>query len=254
MTRRNAHCPAEAADVTTLNLPPGAVHIDPQRRSGSDRRTPRLADLEPSFDAVRALIAGRSACVKLFPGVAFAELPPGEAELLSERGRLRQALLWTGDLARHERSATNLTTGETVHGPPGPAPWGELASVVHAVDPAVERAVLIGVLADRHGLTAPHPASGLLTGEAPAASGLLTPFERLADMPWSPRQVRRTLRDLGAGIVEVKTRGGIIDPDRVQRQMRGPGDAVLTLFVLRLGESVRAIIARRIDRNTLSSP
>lgn len=248
MTHRNAGCHAEAADVTVADLPPGAVHIDPQRRTGADRRTPRLSDLEPGFGFVRALITDRpAACVKLFPGVAFADLPPGEVELVSERGRLRQALLWTGALARHERTATNLSAGATISGPPGVAPFGDIGLFIHAVDPAVERAELMGALAARHGLSAPHPSSGLLTGDAPVGSGLLTPFERLADLPWSPRKVRRVLRDLGAGIVEIKTRGGIVDPDRLQREMRGPGGAELTLFVLRLGDEVRAIIARRVQ-------
>lgn len=173
--------------------------------------------------------------------------------MLSERGRLRQALLWTGALARDQRRATNLTTRDSISGAPGIAPDGPFARYLYAVDPAVERAQLIGPLADRLGLSAPHPSSGLLVGDDPISSGLLTPFELIADLPWAPKRVRRALRDLGAGIVEVKTRGGIIDPDRVQRQMRGTGSVAMTLFVLRLGDTTRALIARRIDTSTLTS-
>lgn len=59
MTTQNAGCPAQAADVTEIDLPPGLAHIDPQRRSGTQRRLPRLEDLEPGFDFVRTLIDDR---------------------------------------------------------------------------------------------------------------------------------------------------------------------------------------------------
>lgn len=255
MTNLNAGCPTSSADVTRASLPPGLVHIDPQRRKGTERHLPRLDDLEPGFDFVRALMADRlGGCVKLFPGISFAELPPGEVEILSERGRLRQALLWTGTLARDERRATNLSTGASIAGATGIAAEGPIAHYLYAVDPAVERAELIGRLADDLELTAPHPSSGLLTSDAMIRSSFLTPFELLADLPWAPKRVRKALRDLGAGIVEVKTRGGIIDPDRVQREMRGDGSVPITLFVLRLGDVTRALVTRRIDTSTLTSP
>ena len=255
MTTQNAGCPSIAADVTQTDLPPGLIHIDPQRRQSTERRIPRLEDLEPSFDWIQQLIETRDGtCLKLFPGVPFDALPPGEIEILSQRGRLSQALLWTGILARHERSATSLSTGETIVGPPAPAPFGPIAEFIHTIDPAVERAGLIGPLADRFSLSAPHPAAGLLTGNRPVQSGLLTPFQLITDLPWAPKKVRRALRDLDAGIVEVKTRGRIIDPDQIQREMRGSGTTPLTLFVLRLGDHIRALISRRIDRTTLTLP
>ncbi len=255
MTHHNAGCPAEAADVTETGLPPGLVHIDPQRRQSSQRRIPKIEDLQPDFDWIGQLIESREGtCIKLFPGIGFETLPPGEIEILSQRGRLTQALLWTGILAAHERSATALTTGETIAGPPGPAPFGPIDGFIHTIDPAVERAGLIGLVAERFSLTAPHPAAGLLTGPEPVNSGLLTAFELVADLPWAPKKVRRALRELDGGIVEVKTRGRIIDPDRIQRDMRGTGTAHLTLFVLRFGEHIRALITRRVDKTTLTLP
>ncbi len=255
MTHHNAGCPALAADVTETDLPPGLIHIDPQRRQSTERRIPRLEDLEPAFDWIRRLIESREGtCIKLFPGVPFEALPPGEIEILSQRGRLTQALLWTGILAGKERSATSLSTGETVAGTPVPAAFGPIAAFIHAIDPAIERAGLMGLVAERFSLTAPHPEAGILTGPEPVNSGLLTAFELVADLPWAPKKVRKALRDLDCGIVEVKTRGQIIDPDRVQRDMRGNGAVPLTLFVLRLGDRIRALIASRIDRNTLTLP
>jgi THUMP domain-containing protein len=255
MTTQNAGCPTIAVDVTQTDLPPGFIHIDPQRRHHSERRIPKLDDLQPSFDWIQSLIDQRpGVCVKLFPGVPFDALPPGEIELFSQRGRLTQALLWTGLLATNERAATSLTAGETIAGSPGPAPMGPVSEFIHAIDPAVERADLIGLLAQQFALTTPHPASGLLTGTSPIQSSLLTSFKLIAELPWAPKKVRRALRELDGGIIEVKTRGQIIDPDRIQRDMRGSGPEHLTLFVLRFGDRIRALIAKRIDKSTLTVP
>lgn len=242
MCARNAECRVRTADVASLQ-DVAAFHIDPQRRHGGQRRVPRLEDLEPRLDVVRSLVEGsRAGCVKLFPGVAFDPLPPGEIEVLSERARLRQALLWTGQLARHERSATVLDAGATLTGQPAPAPIGAIGPIVHTVDPAVERAQLIGALAAKTGLTTPHGASGLLTGRQAVTSPFLRAFRLIEQMPWSISKVRRRLVDLDAGIVSIKTRGGAVDPDRLQSRLRGKGARPLVLFVQRFGERMVCLI------------
>lgn len=242
MCERNAGCRAEVADVAILR-DVQAFHIDPQRRNAGERRIPRLEDLEPGLDVVRALIdRAEAGCVKLFPGVAFDMLPPGEVEMLSERGRLRQAILWTGTLARGERTATVLDWGATLTGRPGPAPFGQVGAFVHAVDPAVERAQLIGVLASQTGLRTPHYASGLLTGDRAAESPFLRAYQLVEQMAWSLSKVRKKLRGLDVGIVSIKTRGGLVDPDRLQTQLRGTGSRPLVLFIQRFGDRMVCLI------------
>jgi len=51
---------------------------------------------------------------------------------------------------------------------------------------------------------------------------------------------------LGAGVVEVKTRGGAVDPDRAQRRLRGPGETPFTVFVLRWDRQIIAMVTRRL--------
>jgi hypothetical protein len=64
-------------------------------------------------------------------------------------------------------------------------------------------------------------------------------------MPWRLSRVRECLASLDAGVVEVKTRGGAVEPDAAQRALRGPGQRGLTVFVLRFGRRVEAIVTER---------
>ena len=93
----------------------------------------------------------------------------------------------------------------------------------------------------------PHPKLGLLTSDRVLLSPWLRGFEVLADLSWNLKRVRRWLREHGAGVVEVKTRGGAVDPDAVQPKLRGPGDAAYVVFILRWDRQLRATICRRLE-------
>lgn len=238
--------PAAVADATTLNLAGRAVHLDPSRRD-ADRRRHRYADYQPGPDFIERLVSDSpAAAIKLGPGVDFNALPAGEIELISEHGRCVQAVLWTGSLARHARSATALPAGESLAGTPGPPPIGPVDRYLMTADPAAERAGLLNVLCESRGLAAVHPAVGLLTGPEPIADAWCTPFEVLATMPWRPRRVKAWLDAHHAGIVEVKTRAKAVDPDRIAADLRGVGDRPFTVFVHRYDQQRTAHITRRL--------
>jgi hypothetical protein len=118
---------------------------------------------------------------------------------------------------------------------------------VFSVDASVERAGLMGLLARELGLVALHPSLGLLTGNELVESPFLTPFRLIERMGWREKKVREWLRANDAGIVEVKTRGRAVDPDKVQAALRGDGATPYTLFVLRFDRRVEALIARRVS-------
>ncbi len=269
MAWMNAHCEQLVADVedqAVLERVRGAfVHLDPSRRTGS-KRTHAYEDYQPGPETIERIIdAAAGACVKLGPGVDFPRLPtpPGSfVELLGEFGRLTQALLWTGTLAANQgvepghRVATRLPGGERFAAEPGPlidlgawydssGPERPVLEHLYEADPALERGSLLGAFAESHGLRPIHPAVGVLTGEKIIASPWLTRFGVLEAMPWRRKAVKARLRELGAGIVAVKTRAKLVDPDALQKDLRGPGDEELTLFVLRLGDTPTAIITRR---------
>ncbi|MFW6336391.1 MAG: THUMP-like domain-containing protein [Phycisphaeraceae bacterium] len=247
---------AIAGDVEDTDLPPdAAVHLDPDRRAGGRRRF-RLADYDPGPAFIETL-ARRSTptAVKLAPGIDPGELPEGQVQWLSDAGRLVQAVLWTGPVEPGHR-ATRIRPADTplivphtdeLVGPPATPPLADdVARYVFEADPAAERAELQHVLCERHGLAEAHAGLGLLTGDAAIDSPWLTGFEVLDRMPWREKRVKAALRERNVGIVEVKTRDGAVDPDRVQKAMRGPGEEPFTLFVLRLGRRVEAWITKRI--------
>ena len=240
----NAGCRTRVADVRDIHVE-GLYHLDPSRRTASGRRIRRYEDLEPGPETISRIAAAHDGAVKLGPGVDLDALPPGEVEMIAESGTLVQAVLWTGSLASSPRRATVLPIGASIAGAPASIPIVEGGAHLLAIDSSVERAGLVGNLADSLGVAALHPRLGLLAGDAPIASPFGEPFRLVERMAWRPRRVREWLRAHDAGIVEVKTRGKAVEPDRTQAELRGDGSTPYTVFVLRFDRRLEAIIAQR---------
>ena len=274
----NAGCETAAADVREVAVRGEAIHLDPARRveatrlpgGRGSRRVWRLRDIMPGPEIIRDLIGqARGVAVKLAPGVDREELataglcgPGDEVEWVSEAGRLVQAVLWTGELARGEaeRSATLVLPGvpgvadawptvHTLRATPGESsdlPIAEPRRYLLTVDPAPERAGLLGVLSHRLKVPAIHERLGLLTGDTLPHSPWTTPFELVERMPWRERRVAAWLHGHDAGTVEIKTRGKAVDPDHFQPRLNGRGDTPYTLFILRFGRRIETLITRRL--------
>jgi hypothetical protein len=126
---------------------------------------------------------------------------------------------------------------------------------VYEVDDAIERAEVLTVACERSGMGMAHPALGLLTGDEPPeviaarwadAMVWLRGFEVIEEMGWNERKVEQRLRQLGAGVVEVKTRDRVVNPDQLQPAWSRKEGVPLVVFVLRFGKSVRVVIAKRV--------
>lgn len=271
---------ARCSDVVSLDLDglaEGAIHIDPSRRdstvSSSSGRAPgpsrrwRYADYRPGPEFIAALLATNpNLAVKLGPGVELDELPDSahaEVELIQQGSQLVQAVLWSGGLAQDPglRTATLLESAASpqacsftggvedleVHTLP------ELERYLLVPQPALERAGLVGTWARGVGRETgegrqPREMAaglGLLTCAAAPESPWATAFEIVEVMPWRPSRVRQWLRAHDAGEIEVKTRGRAVDANQARRELRGTGSEAYTVFVLRLGSRVRAIVSRR---------
>jgi hypothetical protein len=262
-------CPAAAVDVTTLQLRDVPFHIDPDRRAAG-KRLQTLDDYKPGPAFIADLLTrSPDGCVKLGPGVDLTSLPVGEIEMISRRGTLVQAVLWTGKLRRAARTATMLTpspafAGEgrgegitnnaspqsrasiiTLTGSPARLRLSAAEKYIFTVDPALERAELIGNLADSLNIAAIHPSLGLVTSNRLVDSPWLTPFELLEQLPFRPDKIKAWLKAHDGGIVEVKTRGKSADADDTARQLRGEGATTYTLFVLRFDREIQAWITQR---------
>jgi len=246
------------------------VHLDPARRNSSGRVW-RVEDLQPGPGAIARLVgAFTDVGIKLAPGVdysALGELGVGEAEveIISERGKLTQAMVWTGAMAgaldgvRAARRATLIGKSATVTMAGAADAAVPVASAlgrfVYEVDDAIERAEVLTVACERSGMGMAHPALGLLTGDEPPeviaarwadAMVWLRGFEVIEEMGWNERKVEQRLRQLGAGVVEVKTRDRVVSPDQLQPAWSRKEGVPLVVFVLRFGKSVRVVIARRV--------
>lgn len=254
MCRQNTGCEVAEQDAARSDVAGAVVHMDPARR-GDSRRRFRLEDLVPGVEVMARVVAESvGAGVKLMPGVNRADLDDtfagvgGELEHVSLRGRMTQAVWWTGELAQGSARATMIDDSgvESIAGeaePPGGG--GEIDTWLYAVDPSAERAGLLTALAQQLCVHEVLAGLGVLTSPARVSSRWLTGFRVLDRMPWRMERVREAIAAHDGGIVEVKTRGGAVDPDRAQRDLRGPGARVLTVFVLRFGERIEAVLTER---------
>ncbi len=270
MCALNAGCESRCADAAAAGeLGCAWFHLDPARRSADGARRFDLARLEPGPEAWRGLAdaARRSAksvrtgrvewggAIKLGPGVDRADVraalgdEPFEIEYVSEHGRLTQAVVWLGALrGGHAATAAALRENASLvlSGEPGEPPMGKVGAWLVDPDPAFERAGLLRAACAHAGLRAFCPGLGVLTGDAPPRDAPFFPaFQIVERTAWNARRVRETLRALGAGVVEVKTRGGVVDTDRAQAELRGEGRVPFAVFVLRLGRAVEAFVTRR---------
>lgn len=234
------------------------VLADPARRSGG-RRVHDPAQLSPPLPTLLDVLRVRDHVVKCAPGLDTTGLDHrGEVELVSLDGSVREAALWSPGLSGGVRSrATVIRTA----GPRGPAPWGPPRLVadgvaVHVeevtdlddddvpalpeadrflVDPdgAVVRAGLVRHWARRHGLRQLDPRIAHLTG--PAIPPGHTGFEVLHRCRLDRKELRRAVRELDGGSLEILVRGVDRDPDVLRRSLAPRGSRPLALVVTRIG-------------------
>jgi hypothetical protein len=112
-------------------------------------------------------------------------------------------------------------------------------------DAAVLAADLVDALASEHGWHRFQSGLDWLSGAAPSATPLATGFHVLREVPGRESDVAKTLREFGAGIVEVKPRGVRLDTDGLQRRFRGQGGRPLTVLWTRRGDKQVAFVAER---------
>lgn len=256
MTSKNTgkNTTAVCADVSSLKIDRLPVHIDPARRDErTARRMWRLEDCQPGPKVISNIIerSGRAA-IKLSPGIDADTLPwPGDLQFISRRGRLVQAVLWTGGFVGDvPRQATLIDGCGEFHSLLGfPAEYLPLAPIdkyLYTIDPSVERANIIPYLIMQLDAPAIHPKLGLLTSDRIIDSPWVTGFEFIETLPWRFKKVKRWLKANDGGLVEVKTRGKACNPDIEQQRLRGEGATTYTVFVLRFDTKVEALITKRV--------
>ncbi len=241
----------QTADVRSIEIAGRYVHIDPDRRS-SKGRTIRLEQYEPDLAWLQTrLPSATGAALKVSPASNFGgKFPEAEVELVSLGGECKEATIWFGEL-RSDASwrATVLPAGETIAGHPLAAmtnvqPHGRF---LYDPDPAVVRAGLVDLLAERLGLWRLDDAEEYLSGDALVESPFVTPFEVTAVLPNNDREIRRAVRESGWGQVEIKCRHVPIQAEAVRRKLPLTGGHAGTLVYARMSGRTRVVLCSRLD-------
>ncbi len=234
-------CRADALHPVTRD----AVAVaDPARRSGGRRRfDPR--DYQPALDDLFKAYRGRDVVVKCAPGIDFDAVTrlgfDGEIEVISYRGSVREACLWSSGLAEPgvRRRASILDPGEQItDADPDECEVRDAGRWIVDPDGAVVRAGLVRHFAARHGLWQLDPNIAYLSGDR-LPSGVRG-FEVIERLPFDERRLRQALATLDCGALEILIRGVDVDPDALRRRMVLRGSQALSTVITRIGRGTAA--------------
>jgi SAM-dependent methyltransferase len=234
------------ADATALDLGRfGLVFADPARRDGAGRVFD-VGGWSPPWPFVESLLR-RTACVKVAPGLPHGLLAAGvEAEWVSDDGDVKEAALWSPQLATVARRATVLREhglatltdeddpGDAEVGPPGRFLLEPDGAVVRAGLVTAVAAVVDGWLLDRH--------IAYLSTDVPPRTPFARGYEVLETLPFHEKRLRAALRARGVGRLTVKKRGVDVAPEQLRGRLSLRGDAEATVVLTRVAGRGTALL------------
>jgi SAM-dependent methyltransferase len=235
---------AEARDVDVA--PFGVVFADPARRTARGR----VFDAEgwsPSWDFVTGLLARRSV-VKVAPGIPHEQLPVGvEAEWVSDQGDVKEAALWSPQLATVRRRATVIRGDGLASLTDEDDPGGAVRPVgrcLYEPDGAVIRAGLVTAVAAgvNGGLVDEHIA--YVTGDDAFRTPFARSYEVLEELPFKEKHLKAALRARGIGRLTIKKRGVDVVPDDLRRRLSLHGEQDATIVMTRVAGKGTCLLVR----------
>lgn len=234
------------ADAQTVEVGPDEVaFIDPARRDGRGR-TFSTSDLQPPWDWVRQLLAGR-AVAKLMPGLAHNAVPSGvEAEWVSDGGSLVEACLWGTPFATATRRATVLPSGDGLVSTGEPVAVADIGTYLYEPDDAVIRAGLVSELAATIGGWLPDPHIAYVSSDAAHTTPLARGFRIIDELPFREKPLKAALQVRRVGTLTVKKRGVDIVPEELIRRLKLKGPNTATVIMTRMLGDGRAYLVERL--------
>ncbi|GGS80943.1 methyltransferase [Planobispora rosea] len=235
------------ADAATID--PAAFDVlfaDPARRTARGRTFDPMA-YSPAWPEVLDMVArAEAACLKVAPGIPYDFIPAGaEAEWVSYRGDVKEAVIWSGALAGEvERRATMLPSGVTMASGPGESRAGSGPVCRHLYEPdgAAIRAHLVAEVAALVGGHLLDPNIAYITSESRTGTPWASRYEIHEVLPFSLKRLRAALRERDTGNVTIKKRGSAIDIERLRKDLRLSGSTSATVVLTRIGEKPFALL------------
>jgi SAM-dependent methyltransferase len=235
---------AEAQDVDVS--PFGVVFADPARRTARGR----VFDVEgwsPSWDFVTGLLA-RPSVVKVAPGIPHQQLPVDvEAEWVSDDGEVKEAALWSPQLASARRRATVIRGGGLASLTDEDDPGAEVRPVgrcLYEPDGAVIRAGLVTAVAAGvdGGLVDEHIA--YVTSDEAFRTPFARSYEVLEELPYKEKHLKAALRARGVGRLTIKKRGVDVVPDDLRKRLSLHGEQDATIVLTRVSGKGTCLLVR----------
>ncbi len=235
-----------AADVSSVEIGKDELaFIDPARRDGRGR-TFSTADLQPRWDWIRQLLAGR-AVAKMMPGLAHDAVPHGvEAEWVSDGGNLVEACLWGAPFATATRRATVLPSGVGLVSVGEPVALGEPGSYLYEPDDAVIRAGLVGELAAAIGGWLLDSHIAYVSSDRSESTQLARGFRVVDELPFREKPLKAALQVRRIGTLTIKKRGVDIVPEELIKRLKLKGPNPATVIMTRVHGDGRAFLVERI--------
>ncbi len=243
------------ADLTTVPAPAvQAFFFDPARRDKHGKRLKSVARYDPPLSSVD-IWRDKTAhgAVKISPAVDYAELPAeAGVEFISEKGEVREGVLWYGDLRDGSaRRATLLPAKETLSSDdyPGETIGARIPSTyLYEPDGAVIRAHLVQQLACLLDCAQIDPEIAYLSTDRFVQTPFARCFKLEAWFPFQLKKLRRYLREHNVGSVTIKKRGSPLDPDQLRVQLRLRGDEHCILFLTHVMGEPAVLIGEEIKK------
>ncbi|TCJ21242.1 class I SAM-dependent methyltransferase [Nocardioides jejuensis] len=233
----------EVADSTQLDLDGfGACFADPARRTSSGR----VFDVNgwtPSWDFVLGLFE-RSSVVKVAPGIPHDLVPEGvEAEWVSEAGDLKEAALWSPNLATARRRATvipasgglaTLTEEDDPYDGVDERPVRAMGAYLYEPDDAVIRSGLVTAVAAGVDGGLVDEKIAWVTSDLAFRSPFARSYRVVEELPYREKQLKAALRERGIGRLAIKPRGVQVVPEQLRKRLALSGGNEGTLVMTRV--------------------
>lgn len=224
-----------------------AVFIDPARRQRSGKRIGYHS--EPSIDWSVGLIDRAAAVgIKTAPGIPRELVPDGwELEMIALGSDLKEAVMWSPEMARNTRTATVIGDGvvTSLAATPGDQVAirnAEVGDWLHDVNPAVTNAGLVEDLGTEINADRIDAEIGFLVSDREIDHPMVTSWHVLDVLPWHEKQIKRTLASLDVGPIDIRRRGLPGDVPTITKRLRGKGKRRVLIAMTRMQDVPTAII------------